>query len=198
MLLRREGASSAAPQKVWFTSRQLQISLVKQSRCAATTVRAGKLCICQQHPGQRRVARLLRLFVPGPAGGSQGGVWLRPWPVRERGPGQMGQQMDKRAEPLICCTRGEKKPKKPQQPGHTRGRERERRAAQRPQCTVRCKRREGNNRRLPDPRVKILTATLFTVTNFRAANGRLAAKRWHTIWSYKRFYSRRGGGNKAF
>lgn len=29
--------------------------------------------------------------------------------MRERGPGQMGQQMDKRAEPLICCTRGEKK-----------------------------------------------------------------------------------------
>lgn len=74
MLLCREGASSAAPHKaIWFTSRQLQISLVKQSRCAATTVRAGKLCICQQHPGQRRVARLAPALCSRASGGKSGG-----------------------------------------------------------------------------------------------------------------------------
>lgn len=69
--------------------------------------KSGKLCICQQHPGQRRVALLPEALCSRARRGlrEQREAWLgcSKCPGIER-PGQMGQQMGKEAEPPLICS----------------------------------------------------------------------------------------------
>lgn len=81
----------------------------------------------------------------------------------------MGQQMDKRAELLICCTRGKKNSLAT--PRDKRKREEDRESNTK---TRMYSKKKENKRRWPDPD---LTTMLLTVTHYKAANMRPRANR---------------------
>lgn len=111
---------------------------------------------------------------------------------QERRPGQMGQQMDKEAEPLICSTRKRWVWPHPESRGRAREAERE---TQTLGCTVKRYRqrykKEENQRGWLHPSVYILTTILFTVTPDRAANKRLRANLCLATWSNELFTAAR-------
>lgn len=194
----RQGAWSATPRNaVWFSSQQLRISLVKQSRCAATESGPNYGCVSStlDSAAWPRLAPALCSKASGGVWGGPGRGCLTPavaserdgsarWVSRwTRGLSRWSAVQAEEKNGTITGDRGEKGKQHKGRDARWGSREKE----------------TEENGTLPDPCVDILTAISFTVADFPAANRKLQANRWFATWFFERLrQSGLEGGYKAF